>query len=489
MSPGGEAGDASKREPCPRAAKIEGEIPYASGADKDRLRRECADAYLARARELLGGGAGEADRDGEEAAIECLEKAATINGLWHACAEACGQHARARQKSGGHAKAVVWFGHALSLADRAGDREQPKARKKRQGLRDRCIECWEELVKSPVGDMDGPYRTALRADPSRAHTHVEMGAVLAGKGRAGEAAECYESACEADPGSAEARFRAGTALEEAGQHGRAAKRYAEAAGIDPRRSRLAAMGCAQCGRSLAAAGRLAEAADAFESAARLDPARAAECARAQEDAGAAAWAGGGGGGDTQYEMPLQAKGRAWTEPAAAAEIGMRYERAAEWYQKAGNKDAAEAARGCARCGRALGKAGMPEEAAKALEAAAARDAAHAFECAGAHEAAAEAAQRQGDEGGRARAAAHYQSAARWYAGPAAGGGGGGSPIGDARGCLRCGRALAEMGRLEEAAEAIESAARLDPAFAPECAGAHEAAAEAAQRSGSSGSAD
>ena len=492
MSPGGgDAEDGPDKGPCPRAAKIEGEIPYASGADRDRLRRECAEAYLACARELLGGAGEEGCKDDKEAALESLEKAAAINGLSVACAEACGQHARARQKSGGHAEAIVWFGHALSFADRAGDREKPKGRKRRQGLRDRCIECWEELVRSPDGDMGGPYRAALRADPARAQTHMEMGAVLAGRGMAGEAAECYEGACKADPGSAEARFRAGTALEEAGEHARAAKRYAEAAEIDPRQSAKAAMGCAQCGRSLAAAGRPAEAADVFESAAGLDPAHADECARAQEDAGRAARAGGGGGGGTQYEMPLQAKGRAGTEPAAAAEIGMRYERAAKWHQKAGAADAAETARSCARCGRMLREVGMTEKAAAVMEAAAILDASHALDCAVAHEEAAKALMRQGGgEGGRDGAkAAHYRSAAKWYAGPAAGDGEGGSTIGDARGCLRCGRALADMGRMEEAAEAIESAAKLDPAFAPECAGAHERAAEAALRRGPGGGAE
>ena len=495
--PGGEEA-AAGRDPCPRAAQLEKEIPYEVGAGSGRKRRECADAYLSCARSLLGGaaGGGTGGEEDEKAAVECLEKAASINGLWHACADACAQHARARQKSGGHADAVSWFGHALSFADRAGDSQGQKARKKRQALRDRCIECWEELVKAPVDKMDGPYRIALLADPSRAQTHIDMGYALAGRGLADRAAECYEDACRADPGSVEARFRAGTALEEAGDHARAAGRYEEAGGMDAGQAKRAAMGCAQCGRSLSASGRLTEAAEVFRSAARLDPAHAAECARAQEDAGTAVRAGGtgggGGGDDTQYELPPHASGGAREgraeAAAAAAEAGMRYALAAEWYQKAGAEDAAETARSCARCGRMLREVGMLEKAAAVMEAAAVMDAAHALECAGAHEEAAAAALLPGG-GGKDRAASSYQSAARWYAGPAAGGGGDCSPIGDARGCLRCGQALAGMGRLEEAAEAIESAASLDAAFAPECAGAHERAAEAALRAGPGGSAE
>lgn len=443
-----------------RAAQLEGELPYAAGDDGDRKRRECANAYLTCARSLLGGAAAESGAEAdEEDALECLEKAAEINGLWHACADACGQHAKARQKSGLYAEACAWFGHALSLLDRAGDSQGQKARKKMQGLRDRCIECWEELVKDPVDDMDGPYRTVLLADPSRAQTHIDMGYVLAGRGDAGKAAECYEAACGADPGSAEARLRAGTALSEAGQHVGAAARYAEAARIDAGLSRKAAMGCAQSGRSLAAMGRHEDAAAALESAAGLDPAHGIECARAHERCAGAAR--GSGATDAQYEVP----------PRGGGGIGpdTHYARASELYQKGAGEDAAEAAAGCARCGRALRERGRLEEAATALEAAAGIDPSHALECAAACEECGAAALRAGGEGGTDAAADHYQRAAKWYAGPA----GGGGTIGDARGCLRCGRALAKMGRLEEAAACIEAAAELDRAHAPECAEAHE----------------
>ena len=495
---GEERRDAAGQGPCPRAAQLEKELPYAAGAEGDRLRRECAEAYLSCARGLLIGAAGDAagsDAEGwyapraagkvggaagdaagserEKAALECLERAASINGLWDACADACEQHAKARQKSGRYAEASKWFGHALSLADRAGGQERQKARKKRQArLRERCIECWKELVKSPVDDMDGPYRTAMQADPSRPQTHLDMGCVLAGRGLADRAAECCERACEADPESPEARFRAGTALEEAGQYRRAAVRYAEMAERDASRSELAARGCAQCGRSLAEAGRHAEAAEALESAARLDSAHALECAAAHERCGAGARSKGGAG--VQCEEPLPgAQGRAAAGGGSGDEC---YARAAEWYRKSG---AAKGADGCARCGRALVESGRLAEAAVALEAAASLNPAYALECAAAHERCGAATLRAG---GRDEAAAHYQRAAKRYAGPAAAsdasaGGGdsgsGGGTIGDASGCLRCGRALGDMGRPEDAAAWIEAAARLDPMHALECARAHE----------------
>ena len=463
-----------------RAERLEGQLAHA-GEDAAKMRRECAEAYLSCGRRALQGAAeGGAGGEGDgAAALGCLEKAAAINGLWSVCAETCGQHARARQKAGAHAGAVEWFGHALSLADRADDQRSPRARKKRQGLADRCIESWQELVKDPAPDMDGPYRTALRADPSRAQTHLDMGYVLAGRGLAGRAAECYEAACVADPESVEARFRAGTALEEAGDHGKAAMRYAEAAKMDAGLSRRAAAGCAQCGRSLAAAGRRAEAAAALEAAVALDPERSLDCARAHEDCAAAMRAAGG----AQYEMPPQ--GAAGGGGAAG-----HYARAVELYQKAGGEDRAEGARGCARCGRELGKEGMLADAAASLEAAADMDPAHSLECARAHEEAAGAMRDMADggEAGAAEAEAeaaarHYREAARRYAGPeaamlAGGDAGGGGTIGDARGCARCGRALAEMGRLGDAAAALEAAARLDPAHSLECARAHEEAAGA-----------
>lgn len=453
-----------------RAAQLEDELPYAVGGDRDRKRRECANAYLSCARGLLGGAAAESGAEADEKdALECLEKAAGINGLWHACADVCAQRAKVRQKSGRYAEACAWLGHALSLQGRAGDSEGQKARKKMQALRDRCIECWEELVKEPVDDMDGPYRTALLADPSRSQTHLDMGYVIAGRGDADRAAECYEAACGADPGSAEARFRAGTALEEIGQYVRAARRYAESAGIDPGLSRKAAMGCAQCGRSLAAMGRHADAAAALESAAVLDPAHDLECARAHERCAGAAR--DGDATDAQCEAP----------PQGGAGIGTdgHYARAAEMYQKGAGEDADAAAAGCARCGRALGKRGRLEEAATALEAAAGIDPSHALECADACEKFGAAALRAG---GTDAAADHYQRAGKWYSGPA---GGGGGTIGDARGCLRCGRALGQMGMPEEAAACIEAAAELDRAHAPECARAHEECG-AALRSGPGG---
>lgn len=476
MAPGGESEDPAGPDARRRAGRLEEEIRYEVGAGRDKKRRECADAYLSCARGLLGGAAEGTGGPGDEAAaLECLEKAAAINGLWHACADACGQHAKARQRSGMHAEACVWFGHALSMAGRAGDSNSQKARKRMQALRDRCIECWEDLVKDPVDDMDGPYRTALRADPSRAQTHIDMGYVLAGRGHADGAAECYEAACRADPESAEARFRAGTALEEAGQHARASGRYADAAAMDAGRSKKAAMGCAQCGRSLAAMGRHEDAAAALDSAAKLDPEYGLECARAHE--WCAAHARDAGGADVQYEAPAQGGG-----------IGIgpdgHYARASTLYQKAAGHDADEAAAGCARCGRALGERGRLEDAAAALEAAAELDPAYALECAQACEECGAALLRAGgSEGGADAAADHYQRAARWYAGPAAaaaaavaaagGGAKGGASIGDARACLRCGRALAKMGRLGEAAECIEAAAELDRAHALECARAHE----------------
>ena len=466
--------DASGQDARRRAEQLEKEIPYEVGAGRDKKRRECADAYLSCARGLLGGAAGDASggAGGEEAALECLEKAGAINGLWHACADACGQHAKARQRSGMHAEACAWFGHALSLAGRAGDSGAQKARKRMQGLRDRCIECWEDLVKEPVDDMGGPYQTALRADPSRAQTRLEMGHVLAGRGDADRAAECYEAACRADPESAEARLRAGTALEEAGQHARASGRYAEAAKMDAGLSRKAAMGSAQCGRSLAAMGRHGDAAAALESAAKLDPEYDLECARAHERCAAHARDAGGAG--VQYEAPPQGGG---------IDIGPdgHYARASEWYEKAAGDDVAGAAAGCARCGRALRERGRLEDAATALEAAAGLDPSYALECAEACEECGAAALRGECEGGRDAAAEHYQRAAMWYAGPAAstaataaaGGAKGGATIGDSRGCLRCGRALGGMGMLGEAAAWIEAAAELDRAHALECARAHE----------------
>ena len=473
MAAAGKPEDAGGRDLRRRAAQLEDELPYAVGGDRDRMRRECADAYLSCARSLLGWAAAGSGAEGDgKAALECLEKAAEINGLWHACADVCAQHAKARQKSGLYAEACAWFGQGVSLSGRAGDSQGQKARKRRQALRDRCIECWEELVKDPAKDMDGPYRTALLADPSRSQTHIDMGYVLAGRGDAGRAAECYEAACGADPGSAEARLRAGTALAEAGQHTRAAARYAEAAGIDPVLSGKAAMGCAQSGRSLAAMGRHADAAAALESAAALDPAHDLECAGAHERCAGAAR--GGDAADAQYEVPPGMQGG-----AGGAGIGAdaHYARASELYLKgSGGEDAAEAAAGCARCGRALRERGRLEEAATALEAAAGIDPSHALECAEACEACGAAALRAG---GADAAADHYQRAARWYSGPA----GGGGAIGDSHGCLRCGRALAKIGRLEEAAVWIGAAAELDPAHAPECARAHEECGAAALRSG------
>ena len=486
--------------PCPRAAQLEKEMPYADGAEAGRLRRECAEAYLSCARSLLagaaegagGGGGGAGERD----ALECLEKAGAVHGLWDAGADACEQHAKARQKSGSYAGASMWFGHALSLASRAGGPEGQRARAKRHArLRERCVECWEELVKSPVDDMDGPYRVALQADPSRPQTHIDMGYVLAGRGLADKAAECYERACGADPGSSEARFRAGTALEQAGQYRRAAVRYAEAARVDAARSKLAAMGCAQCGRSLAEMGRRAEAAEALELAAALDTAYARECASAHERC-AAAMQGKGGAG-MQYESPLpsaQGGAAAGNGGAGGGGADAHYIRASEWYQKGESVGAYEAV-DCARCGRALKEWGRLVEAAAALDAAATRDPAYALECARAHEECAAAALRAGGEdGGKDEAASHYQRAAKWYAGPAGdsaassgggrgggrggarrtqSGGGRGATIGDARGCLRCGRALGDMGWLEDAAACIEAAAALDPSYALDCAKAHE----------------
>ena len=465
MAAGG-AGAESAAEAMSRAAGLEGQLARAAGGDDAGLRRECADAYLSCGRRMLREAAEAGGGECEEAALECLEKAAEINGLWRVCADACGQHARARQKAGAHAGAIAWLGRALSLADRAKDSETARARKKRQALRDRCIDSWIELVKAPADDMDGPYRTALLADPSRAQTHIDMGYVLAGRGLAGRAAECYKGACEADPGSAEARFRAGTALQEAGEYGRAAARYEEAGRISAGQAPRAAMGCAQCGRSMAAAGRRAEAAAALEAAARLDPSLALECARAHEECAGAAPQGGGGPAGAQGEMPPQ---------------GAQYARAVEWYQRAGGggggggEAAEEAARGCARCGRALLEGKRPAEAAACFDAAAAMDPAHSLECAAAHERAAEVALRE-EGGGRGEeaAAGHYIRAAEMYSG-------GAGAIGDARGCARCGEALGRMGRPGDAARWIEAAADLDPAYAPECAAAHERAAEAALR--------
>lgn len=504
---GAQEGAPGQGGPCPRAAQLEREMPHADGAEAGRLRRECAEAYLSCARSLLAGAAEEAGGGGgggagERDALECLEKAGAVHGLWDAGADACDQHAKALQKSGSYAGASMWFGHALSLASRAGGPEGQRARTKRHmRLRERCVECWEELVKSPVDDMDGPYRVALQADPSRPQTHIDMGYVLAGRGLADKAAECYERACGADPGSSEARFRAGTALEGAGQYRRATVRYAEAARVDAARSKRAAMGCAQCGRSLAEMGRRTEAAEALELAAALDPAYALECARAHERCAAAMQSKGGAG--VQYESPLP--GAQSESPLPGAQGGAagssgggadaHYARASERYQEGGRSGAAEGAGGCARCGRALKERGRLAEAAAALDAAATLNPAYALECARAHEECAAAALRMGSKD---EAALHYQRAAKWYAGPAAdsgagggrggrgaarrapgrgggggGGGAGGGTIGDARGCLRCGRALGDMGMPEDAAAWIEAAATLDPSYALDCAKAHE----------------
>ena len=211
-----------------------------------------------------------------------------------------------------------------------------------------------------------------------------------------------------------------------------------------------ARGCARCGRALAEMGRLGDAAAALGAAARLDPSHSLECARAHEEAAGALRAEEGGGGD----------GR-------AAE---HYAESVSWYQKrrGGGQDEAAAAEGCARCGRALAEMGRLGDAAAALGAAADMDPFHSLECARLHKrCAAEARSRRGGDAGMA--AAHYGKASEWYGAAARGGGPDGAAKAGALGRIECGKALKEMGRLDDAAGALAGAAALDPPRALECA--------------------
>ena len=231
-----------------------------------------------------------------------------------------------------------------------------------------------------------------------------------------------------------------------------------------------ARGCARCGRALAEMGRLGDAAAALEAAARLDPAHSLECARAHEEAAGALRAEEGGGGD--------GGGR-------AAE---HYAKSVAWYQRRRGGGQDEAAEGCARCGRALAEIERLGDAAAALEAAARLDPAHSLECARLHKkCAAVASSRRGGDAGAA--AAHYRKASEWYGAAPRGGGPAGAAEAGALGRLECGRALEEMGRLDDAAEALAGAAALDPSRALECARACIGMAGRASADGGEGRGD
>ena len=495
---------------CPAATRLEEDL--AGGVEDKRAKAECAGEYI-----KCGRRHGEAGR--LEAAEKCFKKAVGIHCVWTACADECGRIAARLEAAGKHAGAVVWYGRAVGYTDGALPAPQKKGKDtRRKKWASRCIRCWGGLVAAssslPSIEMEGPYRAAAAADPSRAATHVQMGDIGLGRGKHDEAAALYGRALEIDPLNADAAFGAGRALEGGRQWARAALQYANAARNGARLRKECAAGCARCAAALQAAGDPAAAVPALRAAAELDPSHAPECARALDRMGrlgealpvleAVAEAGSLHALECARMHRRRADGLALEREqggtASAEEAVSHYADAVRWYQNAaraaagaaGGAGNAEAGAGCLECARALDRMGRPDEALSAFRAAAETDTLHALECARMHRRRADglvlereqrevAAAGGGIGAGRAEeAVSHYADAVRWYqnaARAAAGAAGGAGNAEAGAGCLECARALDRMGRPDEALSAFRAAAGLDASHALECARMHRRRAD------------
>ena len=98
-------------------------------------------------------------------------------------------------------------------------------------------EDWYELaceleLTSPAEAKDA-YERALRADPSHADAHVNLGRVLHEEGATAAAEQHYRAAMEADPHHEIAAFNLGVALEDLGRIADALHAYRRALSLDP----------------------------------------------------------------------------------------------------------------------------------------------------------------------------------------------------------------------------------------------------------------
>ena len=375
------------------------------------------------------------ERGGQwDAALSRYEKTAgAIPLLGRECAAGCARCARALESAGNPAK-------ALSAIESAAVLDPLHA-----------LEC-ADMHRKRAGALAGG-RQGQRQDAEAAEGK---------EGRADEAAAHYEKAVE--------WYRR---VEEAGEAG------AE---------------CARCARALGRMGLIGKALSAIESAAVLDPLHALECAEMHRRR-ADVLAGG-----RRRRMPEADAAAAAAAAADAAGSGRpgdaaaHYEKAVEWYRRAGKAGggqvrAGKAAKGCARCARALGRTGLAGKALSAIEAAAAMDPLHALECAEMHRRRAGALVRgrrgtgpdRRGAGGGAEAecaakggpndysSAHYEKAVEWYRRAGKAGGGQVRGAKAAKGCIQCARALSRRGLAGMAQSAFEAAAKLDgAAHALEC---------------------
>jgi len=90
-----------------------------------------------------------------------------------------------------------------------------------------------DLEAAAPAEAADAYGRALALDPRHADAHVNLGRLLADKGKPSRAVEHYQAALEADPHHATAAYNLGIALEDLGRRREAIAAYERALASDP----------------------------------------------------------------------------------------------------------------------------------------------------------------------------------------------------------------------------------------------------------------
>jgi len=90
-----------------------------------------------------------------------------------------------------------------------------------------------ELEMTSAAEAKDAYQRALRADPSHADAHVNLGRLHHEEGAPALAEKHYRAALEADPAHETAAFNLGVAMEDLGRADDAARAYQRAIDLDP----------------------------------------------------------------------------------------------------------------------------------------------------------------------------------------------------------------------------------------------------------------
>lgn len=130
------------------------------------------------------------------------------------------------------------FDFAVSdIADKATPLLMRAAAEARQRADELSAEEWYELAceleVTSVPEAQDAYERALRADPSHADAHVNLGRLRHEEGAPALAEQHYRAALAAHPNHQTAAFNLGVALEDLGRADDAARAYMQAIDLDP----------------------------------------------------------------------------------------------------------------------------------------------------------------------------------------------------------------------------------------------------------------